>query len=77
LLPVADGDTDVLDFSSSTAAIKVDLGSTALQTVAIDVQLIIPTIAVEGVSGGSSSDRRLLTSGVGRVCLVFISTKLA
>jgi Ca2+-binding RTX toxin-like protein len=60
---VADGDTDIIDFSSSTAAIKIDLGNTTVQTVAANVQLLIPTLAVEGVIGGNGSDN--ITGGIG------------
>lgn len=60
---VADGDTDIIDFSSSTAAININLGTTAVQTVAANVQLLIPTTAVEGVIGGNGSDT--ITGGIG------------
>jgi Ca2+-binding RTX toxin-like protein len=48
---------DLLDFSATTTkAINVNIGTTAYQTVAAGVDLVIPIIAIENVNGGGLSD---------------------
>jgi trimeric autotransporter adhesin len=57
VLVALNGGTDTLDFSTTTTkAINVNLGLTTLQTVATGVQLVIPVVSIENVSGGSLND---------------------
>jgi hypothetical protein len=52
------GGTDTLDFSKTAAPVNINLGLTTTQTVAgANLKLVIPTVALENVIGGTGSDR--------------------
>lgn len=52
------GGIDTLDFSKTAAPININLGLTTTQTVAgTNLKLVIPTVALENVIGGTGSDR--------------------
>jgi Ca2+-binding RTX toxin-like protein len=52
----ATGGIDVLDFRRSATAVAVDLSKTTAQTVATNVQLVIPVTTLEYVYGGTGND---------------------
>jgi glycerophosphoryl diester phosphodiesterase len=53
---VSIGGVDTLDFRNSSTAVNVDLSVTIAQTIAIGIQLVIPVVSLENVSGGTGND---------------------
>jgi Ca2+-binding RTX toxin-like protein len=54
---IADASVDTLDFrGTTTKTITINLGTTTIQTIAVGVQLTVPVVAIENVSGGALND---------------------
>jgi Ca2+-binding RTX toxin-like protein/uncharacterized membrane-anchored protein len=56
LIEAVGGGTDTIDFRTTTAAVTINLATTAIQTVAVGVQLVMPILQIEDVYGGTGND---------------------